>query len=126
MGEAAQLSVVVLDDDQEMGAYLELALSRSGFKVTVVREPEEIPQQPKYDAALVDICLKGGADGLGVAIDLLDGGIPTAIMTGLPSASPSVKAARAAGIGIILQKPFSLASLKKAVTQLISAGCGGV
>ena len=46
--------------------------------------------------------------GLRVAIDLIDAGVPTAIMTGLPASAPAVRAARAAGVGMILQNRLPL------------------
>ena len=84
MDTSKQATILVLDDDNEIGAYLELALSRSGFHTVIFSSSKELDLGEGVDAALVDVCLKNGEDGLGVAIDLLEAGVPTAIMTGLP------------------------------------------
>ena len=79
MNDTRRQSILILDDDLQMGRYLEIALSRIGYDSTVLRAPVEIQDLGPHKGALVDVRLAGGASGLDFAFQLMEVGVPVAL-----------------------------------------------
>ncbi len=106
-------SILVIDDDPEVRAYLELALAVLGRPVVV---GELLPTEPPA-VALVDLLL-GTSSGLPFIEALRAQGVPVVAISGLASDAPLVEAARRAG-AVVLGKPFGLAELRETVRRLL-------
>lgn len=111
------MHVLVVDDDAEIVAYLDLALSMDGHTVDQALSPR-LPDAPPggYDLALVDLLL-GRHDGAAVVAALAAQGVPVVATTGLAPESPSVAHALKAGASAVLHKPFDLADLRRCLAR---------
>lgn len=107
--------ILVVDDDPEVQAYLELALAVLGWPVVCLQGAPPTPPA----VALVDLLL-GDQSGLPIIEALRAQGVPVVAISGLGADATPVEAARQAG-AVILGKPFGLAELRDTVRGLISA-----
>jgi len=115
MGATEPLLVLVVDDDEEIGAYLELALALDGHQVFRTSSPV-LPAAPPagFSLALVDLLL-GRHDGVKVVAALVAAGVPVVATTGLAPEAYTVTQARQAGAASVLHKPFELAELRRCI-----------
>ncbi|MCB9522251.1 MAG: response regulator transcription factor [Myxococcales bacterium] len=114
-----RLDLLVLDDDDEMGAYVELALAPLGLSIRVFSALPAVGV-PRARLALVDLMLAEPNAGLAAVARLSTGG-PVVVMTGLAPEHPKVQAARSAGAQDVLCKPFGLAELRACVRRNLPA-----
>jgi CheY-like chemotaxis protein len=118
--------ILVIEDDQEIQAIIETALTESGFEVAIAPSGEEAVTLMKgkvapYVALVTDVNLSGRINGWEVAkvARELDPGFPIVYMTG---AAGDEWASRGVPNSILLNKPFAPAQLVTAVSQLLNAG----
>lgn len=110
--------ILVIDDDDDVGDVLELAMEMCGFRCERARDAAAGLARLRADRpslVICDVVLRDGNGGdiAGAAAEL---GIPVLLMSGAPQAIE-----RYADRGIpFLQKPFRLAQLEAAVGQLLS------
>jgi DNA-binding response OmpR family regulator len=116
-GAGLGMHVLVVDDDAEIVAYLDLALSMDGHTVSQALSPR-LPDPPPegYDLALVDLLL-GRHDGALVISALAAQNVPVVATTGLAPESPTVAQASLAGALAVLHKPFDLADLRACLAR---------
>jgi DNA-binding response OmpR family regulator len=116
--------VLVIEDDQDLQGPMEEALIEGGFEVAMAASGEEAVMLLKnrlapYRALVTDINLTGTLDGWEVAKTAreIDPAFPIVYISGaageqwLPHGVPN---------SILLQKPFALAQLVTAVSQLLN------
>lgn len=108
--------VLVIDDDEEMRSYLELALSSLA---SVVSSDGSAPTTQTPRLAFVDLLL-GDGDALLCIGDLLAREVTVVVTTGLAPDAALVERARQAGVGHFLYKPFSLKGLREVATRLLA------
>ena len=116
MADSAHLDptcILVIDDEPEVRAYLELALAALGRPV--VAAVDLPPGRPAV--ALVDLLL-GCASGLPLVEALRAQGVPVVAISGLARDAAPVEAARQAG-AVVLGKPFGLQELREVVRRLL-------
>lgn len=104
--------ILIVDDDAEIREYLELALDGPDCDVRVFARPDDVPERPHYDVALVDLLLEDGQTGEPLISRLAALDIRVVVMTGLSSDAPPVRRALRAGAGSVLQKPFTLSAVR--------------
>jgi CheY-like chemotaxis protein len=108
--EMAKAKILVVEDELEVGTYIQKCLERSGFKVSaVVATAEEAVAAAKIeipDLALMDIGLPGEMDGVDAAAKLrFDQGIPVIFLTSSADEQTLERAKCTEPIGYLL-KPF--------------------
>ncbi len=115
--------VLVVEDDQEIQAIVEDALTDAGFEPTVAASGEEAVTLLKggntaYRALVTDINLRGRMDGWQVAKQAreIDPAFPVIYMTG---ASAHQWGANGVPNSILLTKPFAPAQLVTALSLLL-------
>ncbi|MEZ4473017.1 MAG: response regulator [bacterium] len=74
-------SILVVDDDREVQAYLQLALAVMGRSV-VADDGQGVSLEASPSLAFVDLLL-GNQDGLPLIVDLLARGVPVVAISGL-------------------------------------------
>jgi CheY-like chemotaxis protein len=118
-------SILVVEDDALMHAMVEDALTEGGFEVAIAPSGEEAMTlltglKGKYVALVTDINLRGQIDGWQVAKRAreIDPQFPVVYMTG---ASADDWGSKGVPNSILLNKPFALAQLVTAVSQLLNA-----
>ena len=109
--------ILVVDDDAEMRAYLEIALTGQGHVVVSASSPSECGPDLVPCLALVDLVTRG-EPAIPLIRRLAAAGVPVVVMTGLSGESPVVTACMEAGGGWRLSKPFSLSALRALVAEL--------
>ncbi|MCB9549373.1 MAG: response regulator [Myxococcales bacterium] len=112
---AADGFILVVDDDREVQAYLQLALAVLGRPV-VIDDGLQVPAACPA-LAFVDLLL-GHRDGLPLIEDLVRRGAPVVAISGLAADAAPVVAARAAGAEV-LGKPFTLTELRDVARRLL-------
>jgi DNA-binding response OmpR family regulator len=120
------LAILVVEDDQQVQAIVEEALSDGGFEPLVAASGEEAVallngHKGKYRALVTDINLLGRIDGWEVAKQAreIDPAFPIIYMTG---AAADQWASHGVPNSILLPKPFAPAQLVTAVSNLLNAG----
>jgi len=119
-------TILVIEDDPDIQAVLEDALTEGGFEVAIAATGEEavtllIGDKSKYQAVVTDINLLGRFDGWQVARRAreINPDFPVVYISGAHAEDWTSK-----GVpnSIMLAKPFAPAQLVTAVSQLINAG----
>ena len=105
--------VLVVDDQPDIVAMLQRALSRHGFTIDTTTSPDEAlarAAETPYDAALVDLVMPG-RDGVAVATGLRASipGLPVAVMTAYPR-SPLLPEVLRVGV-TVFHKPVAIQDL---------------
>ncbi len=108
----AQMPILVVDDDDEIREYLELALEG---QVVGRASVAAVDCDLGIRVALVDLLLERG-DSLAL-ISQISATVPVIVMTGLALDAALVARARAAGAVDVLHKPFSLKKARALVAQ---------
>lgn len=116
--------VLVVDDEEEMRAYLRDALARRSFSVVIAANSAaalgQINDGPdKFDVVLTDVRMKGG-DGLALARSLHASrpDLPVVVMTAYGSIEVVVEALRSGGADFIT-KPFALEVLVHTLNRAV-------
>ena len=118
--------ILVIEDDHDIQAIVETALTEGGFEVAIAQSGEEAITLMKgrvapYCALVCDVNLSGRLHGWEVAraareIDPL---FPVVYMTG---AAADAWAAQGVPNSVLLNKPFAPAQLVTAISQLLNTG----
>lgn len=111
------MHILVVDDDAEIRAYVELALATSGHQVTAADSAAGVEPGSGWGLALVDLIQPGDVDVGGFIERLVAHAVPVVVMTGLASDAPPVQQALTAGAVVVLRKPFTLAALRDCVAR---------
>jgi len=119
MEEGRRKRILVVDDDADIGVFLEIALTVSGYEPIVCTNSRSKRIQGTYDLALIDLLLEGERTGNGIIKDLAERQIPVILMTGLAGDAPLVGAAMESGASSMLLKPFDLSALRGAIEGLM-------
>jgi DNA-binding response OmpR family regulator len=116
--------VLVIEDDQDLQGPMEEALIEGGFEVAIAASGEEAVMLLKnrlapYRALVTDINLTGTLDGWEVAKTAreIDPAFPIVYISG---AAGEQWPSHGVPNSILLQKPFALAQLVTAVSQLLN------
>jgi DNA-binding response OmpR family regulator len=116
-------SILVVDDDQEIGFMLKLMLEHRGYAVTVLERAENLPDlivQNNFNLVILDMLI-AGVKGTDVCAQLKSdpriAHIPIMMITALPD---SEKICSAAGANDFLSKPFEMVEMVAKINLLIS------
>lgn len=116
--------ILILEDERALRDILMLSLEGRGWRCVESACEQGLEGMnaracERYDAALLDLNA-GDADGLCVAEELrrLNPEMPIVLMTGHAGEGIGSRV-EALGRAMVLQKPFSLASLERALTSLV-------
>lgn len=117
--------VLLVDDEEDIGALCARRLRGEGFEVTVVEslaEALEAGAPGRYDVLVSDIVL-GDGNGLDAAAELLDAdpALKLVVITGSPTYGARERAERL-GARAFLYKPFRLEDLARAVAEACAGG----
>lgn len=123
--EAQNMRVLVVEDNADMGAYLEQGLSEQGFAVDLVPDGErgfDYASSGVYDLLVLDRMLPG-RDGLSLLRGLRSKGIvtPAIFLTARTAVSDRIEGLDA-GADDYLVKPFSFAELLARVRVVLRRG----
>ena len=114
----AQKVLLIVEDQLVLAMGLKEELEDSGYRVLelAIHNDEAIAfaREAKPDLALVNIQLADGDDGVALAVDLKNLGIPVLFISGQPERARSAKAVGVASIA----KPYTPAELVAAVDYL--------
>jgi DNA-binding response OmpR family regulator len=118
-------TILIVDDDPDIGEALELAMSVEGYSVRVAKNHDEglaLLRQIQPAVVLLDYYGLGGDPGQFVAkAEALSHGVRIVLMT---SARTATVRARDLGLGHVLAKPFDIETLLRIVNALDSDDSG--
>ena len=119
------ISVLVVEDDQIIQAMVEEALADGGFQATITSSAEQAitllqDDNSQFRAVVTDIKLAGKLDGWDVARAAreTDPAMPVIYIT---SSDGADWASKGVPNSVLLAKPFALAQLVTAISQLLNA-----
>ena len=114
-------SILTIEDDPVLGAYVHEHLGRSGFQVTWCQNGQEglnIAQRQPFDVVLMDILLPG-LDGLQLLTQLRQShSTPVLLMSALGAEADRISGFRL-GADDYLPKPFSMAELHVRIEAIL-------
>lgn len=115
-----RISVLVVDDDEDIGLMIKMMLEFKGFAVTVLRTDESVEEtivENSIDIILLDMLI-AGIKGTDICARLRSNpafkNLPIIITTALPDAE---KICRQAGANDFLAKPFEMDDLVSIVNS---------
>ena len=116
-------NILLVEDDEHLVAVLVDLLQENQYKVETARDGDEAvarAQKQSFQLLLTDVRMPGGRDGITAleAIQKLQPGIRSIIMTGYADADVPVRAARLRADDY-LHKPFRLKVLLQAITAVL-------
>ncbi len=122
MARQPKIRILVIDDDEDICAYLQTFLTREGYKVTPVCQPmEALPEvrEGRHQIILLDLRMPG-LDGVSLlrAIRSIDSDVCVIIMTAFPSVETAVDTMKADAFDY-LPKPFEASELRAVVQRAI-------
>lgn len=117
--------ILVLDDEQSIGLYLEILLSNAGHEVRVFSNPLQAVAHLKESGCLYDLILTdytmpemNGIEFAGQVRSICDNNIPIVLCTGF-SESINSDTAHMHGVDTYLMKPFASAQILDDIQQLL-------
>lgn len=119
--DVPQLSILVVDDDQDVCEYLQDFLTSEGFLVTVVNDPTqamECMRQTEFHVVVLDIMMPKLS-----GIDLLeqirhnDDDIAVIILTGYPSLETATSSIEH-DVSAYIRKPFTISEFRDAIHRI--------
>lgn len=115
-------SVLIIDDEPDMGFALKEALSRMGFQSFYYRDPLQVLDNlnlKDFSLIVTDVKMPK-MDGIQFLSEIRQRGIylPVIVITGYANVNDAVRAMKLGAIDY-LTKPFSFDNLKKLITRLI-------
>jgi len=104
------VKVLVVDDDKAICEYMETFLTRDGFEVKTLSDPETAPEEVKnggYHLVVLDLMMPGmdGVEAL-TRIRKVDSDVAVVIFTGYPSLETAVQSMKLDAVDY-LKKPFN-------------------
>jgi DNA-binding response OmpR family regulator len=112
------LSLLVLDDDDEMRQAVARRLARDGFNVTTARSIDDARQLSGYfDFGVFDVDLPDG-DGVNLATEMVKLGALRRVV--FFTTADENDLARAAGVGTVVPKDEGMRALTRALLALIA------
>jgi DNA-binding NtrC family response regulator len=119
--DAPQLSILVVDDDQDVCEYLQDFLTSEGFLVTVVNDPTqalECMRQSEFHVVVLDIMMPklNGIDLL-EQIRHNDDDIAVIILTGYPSLETATSSIEH-DVSAYIRKPFTISEFRDAIQRI--------
>jgi two-component system response regulator PfeR len=117
----SESTILAIEDDPVLGAYMHEELQRGGFKVTWCkngREGLDIARESRFDVVLVDILLPG-LNGLDVLAKLRESSSTPVIMMSALGAEADRITGFQRGADDYLPKPFSMAELKVRIEAIL-------
>lgn len=115
-------SVLIIDDEPDMGFALKEAMSRFGFNAQFCRDPLQVLSNTNisdFSLIITDVKMPK-MDGLEFLSEIRKRGIftPVIVITGYGSVEDAVRAMKLGAVDYIM-KPFSMETLKSLVSRLI-------
>jgi DNA-binding NtrC family response regulator len=119
--DVPQLSILVVDDDQDVCEYLQDFLTSEGFLVTVVNDPTqamECMRQSEFHVVVLDIMMPklNGIDLL-EQIRHNDDDIAVIILTGYPSLETATSSIEH-DVSAYIRKPFTISEFRDAIQRI--------
>src|SRR5471030_3112736 len=118
---AGSPSILTIEDDPVLGAYVHEQLGRCGFQVTWCQNGQQglqMARDQRFDVVLMDILLPG-MDGLSVLTHLRQShSIPVILMSALGAEADRISGFRL-GADDYLPKPFSMAELRVRIEAIL-------
>jgi DNA-binding response OmpR family regulator len=115
-------TILVVDDDQEIGFMMKLMLEHKGYSVIIeerAERTEEILRNHSVDLVILDMLI-AGVKGTDVSVRIkknaATANIPVMMITALPDAE---KICREAGADDFIYKPFEMQHLLSKINQLV-------
>jgi DNA-binding response OmpR family regulator len=116
------ITILVVDDDQEIGFMMKLMLEHKGYSVIIeerAERTEEILRNHSVDLVILDMLI-AGVKGTDVSVRLKNNAatanIPIMMITALPDAEQTC---REAGADDFIYKPFEMQHLLSKINQLV-------
>ncbi|MCU0676420.1 MAG: response regulator [Myxococcota bacterium] len=117
------LKVLVVDDDEAIREYMETFLTKDGYEVKTLADPEEAPDEVKnggYHLVVLDLMMPG-LDGVQALekIRKVDDDVAVVIFTGYPSLETAVQSMKLDVVDY-LKKPFNPDEFRAVVERVVA------
>ena len=127
---AAQLDILIVDDDDALRAMLERSFAREGHRITAAADGEQalsVTEDARFDVVLLDVALGPGPSGHDVCRELRSRRdvVPIIMLTALDSEADVVQGLEA-GADDYVTKPFGLAELRSRIRAVLRRTNGRV
>lgn len=122
MAQRMKLRILVVDDDEDICAYLKEFLTREGYRVTTLnRSADALPEikEGKHQIVLLDVRMPE-TDGVQLLqqIRAIDSDVCVIVMTAYPSVETAVDTMKANAFDY-LRKPFDVTQLRAVIQRAI-------
>jgi len=119
---AAQVEILIVDDDKEICEYMETFLARDGFLVKTLNAPQEAVEEVrsgKYHIVVLDLMMPK-IDGIELLkqIRKVDSDIAVVIFTGYPSLESAVASMKLDAVDYI-KKPFNPDEFREVIDRVM-------
>jgi two-component system OmpR family response regulator len=117
------LKVLVVDDDEAIREYMETFLTKDGYEVKTLADPEDAPEEVKsggYHLVVLDLMMPG-LDGVQALekIRKVDDDVAVVIFTGYPSLETAVQSMKLDVVDY-LKKPFNPDEFRAVVERVVA------
>lgn len=118
----SQVGIVIVDDDKEICDYMDTFLSRDGFHVKTLTNPQDaldVVRTGRYHVAILDLMLPK-IDGIELLrqIRKIDNDIAVIIFTGYPSLDTAVASMKLDAVDYI-KKPFNPDEFREVIDRVL-------
>lgn len=118
----AQIEILIVDDDKEICEYMETFLTRDGFLVKTLNNPQEAVDEVRtgrYHIVVLDLMMPK-VDGIEVLkqIRKIDSDIAVVIFTGYPSLESAVSSMKLDAVDYI-KKPFNPEEFREVIDRVM-------
>jgi two-component system OmpR family response regulator len=119
---AAQVEILIVDDDKEICEYMETFLARDGFLVKTLNSPQDAVEEVrsgKYHIVVLDLMMPK-IDGIELLkqIRKVDSDIAVVIFTGYPSLESAVASMKLDAVDYI-KKPFNPEEFREVIDRVM-------
>jgi two-component system, OmpR family, response regulator len=119
---AAQVEILIVDDDKEICEYMETFLARDGFLVKTLNSPQDAVEEVrsgKYHIVVLDLMMPK-IDGIELLkqIRKVDSDIAVVIFTGYPSLESAVASMKLDAVDYI-KKPFNPEEFREVIERVM-------